>query len=255
MWCCTCPVGLICPFVRPRYVEERFPQLLMHCAKITGALLSDERIFKEYLVPFRRPLPPLTEESRNRDPVPLANKDAPPDVNGGADDGRKGATLATPLSPVVSPAQAPRKLSLSPKPRAEPSPGTPPPLPSPGLDEGSPGVAGEAARGSGAAGDVPRGSMSNGGDEGTPPRPNAAGPTSQLRGGVAREDDAASAQASAREAAVAVTPPAPAPGRAAPSGGGLPMRVSEQKGPRGEGALAGVLLWNESAMVKGMGCR
>ncbi|CAN0421064.1 unnamed protein product, partial [Hapterophycus canaliculatus] len=34
-----------------RYVEERFPQLLMHCTKVTGSLLTDERLFKEYLVP------------------------------------------------------------------------------------------------------------------------------------------------------------------------------------------------------------
>lgn len=36
---------------------------------------------------------------------------------------------------------------------------------------------------------------------------------------------------------------------------GVTKRVTQQNGPRGEGALMDVLLWNESAVAKSMGCR
>lgn len=36
---------------------------------------------------------------------------------------------------------------------------------------------------------------------------------------------------------------------------GVPVRVTEQNGPRGENALQDVLVWNESGMAKSMGCR
>ncbi|CAN0446840.1 unnamed protein product, partial [Discosporangium mesarthrocarpum] len=39
------PSGLL------RYVEERFPHLLMHCYKVAGAFLGSERMFREYVVP------------------------------------------------------------------------------------------------------------------------------------------------------------------------------------------------------------
>lgn len=47
-----------------------------------------------------------------------------------------------------------------------------------------------------------------------------------------------------------------AEGAAASAGGvGVPVRVTEQNGPRGENALQDVLVWNESGMAKSMGCR
>lgn len=47
----------------------------------------------------------------------------------------------------------------------------------------------------------------------------------------------------------------PMPVRLSGSDPSLGGWAAHQRGPRGDGALAGVLLWNESAMAKSMGCR
>lgn len=72
-------------------------------------------------------------------------------------------------------------------------------------------------------------------------------------GGGAAAEGAESVNGQAAAAAAAA-------GTAAMSGnlaaaGGVTKRVTEQNGPRGEGALTDVLLWNESAVAKSMGCR
>lgn len=252
-----------------RYVEERFPQLLMHCAKVTGALLSDERIFKEYLVPFRRPLPSsILHSSTTHTPhlsAAMQSTDValPPDaatsatlpptvsVTPGPEAGA-GAVPRGVHSAATSPSTADDSKDAVDRPSAfasptfssvsgaspasplSPLPPSPPGLPPEGSDEatnkGRPG-----AIGGGASKQVE--AIGNGGPL------------------EAREDKGAESTAAAAAGMGSEAGPVPARSAKITTIAGVTGRVTEQNGPRGEGALTDVLLWNESAVAKSVGCR
>lgn len=250
-----------------RYVEDRFPQLLMHCTKVTGALLSEERLFREYLVPFRRRPPPSSTSASaapaTQPAVPVA---ATPRASAAASapetDGSSGERSAppSPMPSVGSKSAAvpgpttppPPQALLSPTPRAAGTPGS-------SLGDGvwAGGSAGEGAVG--AAGTLSPAVTANG----------SAGGRGSARG---REAFSSGGQGSSISPVRRSAGTTPRNGRktyeggdggadgavgsaAASAGGGLPVRVTEQSGARGENALQDVLVWNESGMAKSMGCR
>lgn len=205
-------------------MEERFPQLLMHCAKVTGALLSDERLFKEYLVPFRRTVrPPQQAEASSQEQGKAETTGLRIDVaESAAPQPERHSTggLRAPFSS-SSPREALASEDVAPSVRT--------PLPAsevPGLSPTN----GEIAAEVGGVAEVFSESTSceartGDGDvkgeeagEGRPPSGEQRLPASVVRSKV-----------------TAV--------------------MTEQKGPRGEGALMDVLLWNRSAVAKSMGCR
>lgn len=203
----------------------------MHCAKVTGALLSEERLFKEYLVPFRRPPPPASQSKFTATTTPAAS------TAEGRRENREELPPALVL-PTLSPVSTTNVDANSTKSSGLPSDrGT-----TAGVNGGfdsqavrpnglARGRAGSEGGHSGALFDG-RGGSTSPVRVSTKATPRSAKPS--LEGGV---DTGVGA-----ETKVANT-------------GGVPVRVTEQSGPRGEGALQDVLLWNESAVAKSMGCR
>lgn len=260
------PTQLSAPF---RYVEDRFPQLLMHCTKVTGALLSEERLFKEYLMPFRRRPPP---SSTSASTVPATQPAAPVTATPGAS--------AAATAPEIDGLSAERSAPPSPMPSVGsksvvvPGPTTPPPpqallSPTP-RTAGTPGSslgdgvrAGEStgAGAVGAAATLSPAVTANG----------SAGGRGSARGREAFSSGGRGISISPVRRSAETTPRSGrktyeggnggadgATGSAAASAGagaGVPVRVTAQNGARGENVLQDVLVWNESGMAKSMGCR
>lgn len=297
-----------------RYVEERFPQLLMHCAKVTGLLLSDEPIFKEYLVPFHRPLHPSaaaisalshqTSPASKTDPYPNQHesasrsksvvetapstpaaraiahgvnpaaagtsgaivspatfKDAPSSISDSGTEDRRpdSSSPASESSPSLSLSSS---AALSPTLRAESAPLMLSPLVLSSFDEHDMGPASSTANGD--SGNSEKGGMgsseansaldslevgvrqdpeeSNGRAEGDAGRGSDSPPSQE--GNETRETSTTSAVSVITKA-----------GKRGVTMSGVAGIGTEQNGPRGEGALIDVLIWNESAMAKSMSCR
>lgn len=250
-----------------RYVEDRFPQLLMHCTKVTGALLGEERLFKEYLVPFRRrPPPSSTSASAAPATQPATPVTATPGASAAATapeiDGLSGERSAPPspmpsvgLKSAVVPGPTtppPPEALLSPTPHSSGTPGS-------SLRNGVGAGENAGAGAVGAAGTLSPAVAANG----------SAGGGGSTRGREAFSSGGQGSSISPVRRSAGTTPrsgrksyeggdggPDGAAGSAAASAGaGVPVRVTEQNGARGENVLQDVLVWNESGMAKSMGCR
>lgn len=207
----------------------------MHCAKVTGTLLSEERLFREYLVPFRRSPPPASAASQTN-----STATATPATSSAAEGRREDRVELPPalVSPAVSPAPTTKKDADATK--------------SPGLSPSSGNTEGES-RGSDSQSVKPNGlGRSRAGSEGGPPGASSSGrggSTSPIRAlNKATPRSAKPGLEGGADNGVGTAP-------AVANTGSIPVRVTEQEGPRGEGALQDVLLWNESAVAKSMGCR
>ena len=242
-----------------RYVEGRFPNLLMHCTKVTGALLTDERIFKEYLVPFRRPESPATATANG-----VASSGIPATRSG-----TSGVPAAASAAAAASTAAAAVTAERSAGPEATGQAGAPAANGGAAPSEGDAG--GAAAGGEGAASSESKG----GGSAQQTVERSEGHPSSRSslpdggEGGVSSAAGAAASTAAAAAAAAFASPgkksatTTPRSGRKSYTAGSAegeggrapPVRVTGQNGPRGEGALKDVLVWNESGMAKSMGCR
>lgn len=214
---------------------------MMHCAKVTGSLLTEERIFKEYLVHFRRPQPPAAT-------VPSATTQSGTPVSAARAASANGSASKPSVAPEgVVPAEGGSGATVA----------------------GARG--GVSASGGGGASEAPPADDVRGKDGSDHPgaeggRPRASAEKSALLNG--------SGTAAATAAGAAFTSPGkktakttPRSGRKSYTAGGADggggdggagaaaARVTEQNGPRGEGALQDVLVWNESGMARSMGCR
>lgn len=263
--------GIIESFVFPRflfflcftrYVEGRFPQLLMHCTKVTGALLTDERIFKEYLVPFRRPQPPATNATGTTSSGAPA---AQPGTPGAAATATAAAATATAAERSVGRPEATAQAGAPEENGATAA----------GGDAGASAAGGGVASGGAMPGASSKSDESKGGSaqqtvegsEGRRPssRPSEAASASAGggAGGAGAVAYTAAAFASPGKRSATTTPrsgrksynPGSTEGGGGENAKAPVVRVTEQNGPRGEAALKDVLVWNESGMAKSMGCR
>lgn len=247
--CCIPPAFF---FFFSRYVEDRFPQLLMHCTKVTGLLLTEERIFKEYLVPFRRPQPPVTGVQSSTPGASAAT----------TTDGSSSERSVAPQAAAAAAAAADASLGN----KATPAGGE---LGGAEADRAATVAGGRGEKGgdwdsSGAAEDaeVSNGSARQGVEGNSSASFSNGGTAAAATGGAAAAAAAAftspgkrSAKTTPRSGRKSYNPSGSDRGGGGDGGGGAPVRVTEQNGPRGEGALQDVLIWNESGMAKNMGCR
>ena len=224
----------------------------MHCVKVTGALLIDERLFKEYLVPFRRTIVP------NGVTAPRAQQAVVVETAAAA---MGTGTLSTQAEALSTSDGQSKDVSRTPLPSLERSPASKSdapasrtPLPASELPSLSPeehGAAGADTEGGALpeSSSVQDGKTSEGGEAGVGVRSKEAG-EGWLSGGSSDVGVGLLLPVSKSSASVP-----PGADRKPHAGGGVEGTVTEQNGPRGEGALRDVLLWNKSAVAKSMGCR
>lgn len=183
----------------------------MHCAKVTGALLSDERLFKEYLVPFRRTvrLPQQAEASTQEQGKVETVSELRIDVTESSASKSDGRTTDGLRAPILSSEDvAPSMRTVS-----------------------------EAV------------GVSTTNSERRLAEAEAFSESTSCEGGEGDRDVKAEEEGEGRSSS----------GEQRLLSGVVKSRgtavMTEQKGPRGEGALMDVLLWNRSAVAKSMGCR
>lgn len=210
----------------------------MHCTKVTGSLLREERLFKEYLVPFRRSVPNAPATPALTTVVSTISIEELSSADRGTDERPQAATLSPPPPPALS---KPLSDTLDGKPRP---------------DSESPSVV-DADTDADRGGFVQSTGVQESGSGQIP------GGGEELSSNLAPGDRGGVSTSPARNLASAT----PRGGKKTDEGGagglvggatnaeGVPMRVTEQNGSRGEGALQDVLVWNVSGMAKSMGCR
>lgn len=178
----------------------------MHCAKVTGALLGNERLFKEYMVPFRRTArPPQQAEAGIEEQGKVETAELRINVTESTASKLDGRTTDGLREPILA------------------------------SEDGTPSVriVTEALDLSASNGDIMAevGGVAEAFSEST--SCDADKGDGDVEAGEGRSSSGEQRLPKSRVTAV----------------------VTEQKGPRGEGELMDVLLWNRSAVAKSKGCR